>query len=654
MDETQNEKVRDTNEFEYYLIEPFGQGGQGKVWLTTNNGIAIKTVTNNDELDRSKKAIKDYQERITKIMTLPLYGLNQFSMPLAVLSDACGYVMRLMSGTSKLSELKPNRIPDNILSSRVTTLPEWLENKLKPIRDINPNQASLVEQSLKRLSLYASQGGLRAKLKISYEIANALSNLHQRGLLFGDISAGNILVSRIEHNIFFIDVDNISLQDSGNIIYTQDSCAPEVYREESRTTQSSDVYAFALLIFELLTMHHPFLDGVAVVSAVKDYENLRDKANRGELPWILDTDDHSNLLANINDPLIRFSLTHALYTLFQKTFSKRLDDFNLRPPIWMFTHALKQAKDLSIVCPHCLMGFNFNEHTIHDNKCPFCDETLPQILTIKLNGKVIWAHELVDISHHANSIYAKQEHLNAIRLTLGMLEPCYAHPTVELKDEDIQENDVLTSSENHLFDDLSNAHQDIYGFLDTSSSKEDSLNDADTSDDWEEAEAFLQRIQAIESYASKISKKEDEPEANENQEPISSDEFLASTKKDFHKTSWRFGPDSKTAEISAKNSYRPKLRERESADTTIADLVFSTDELYVYPAYEYARKLEYSFELSSFNNASDSNGEESSLDIFSRCPNEMIIPLDKLHIGVLLRLSGGEPITLKIEAPKAK
>lgn len=432
----QQQLVHDLSGFDYVLRKSFGQGGQGKVWTTNIPGVAIKTLMKDESLEREHNAIQLYQAKMQRLKQLPLHGLNQFSLPIAILQDACGYVMRYMNGTSTLLNLMPNRFTSKLIQESDIHLPFWLQSQMDALRQSDENLAAALEDTLRRLALYAQTGGVRLRWLLVYEIAEILSLLHARGLVFGDLSVGNILVSTRRYSVWFIDVDNICLHGEGSVVFTPGCCAPEVFKQTKGVTQQSDIYAFALLAFELLTMRHPFQSGRLVEEAGALTVQQEEAANSGNLPWILDSTDRSNALTQ-EDELLQYTLTHDVLALFQQTFGVGKNEPSVRPSLWMFKQAIKQARYRSIVCPHCMMGFTYGENTIENGVCPFCGSKLPLVLVMSFKRQVLWAHELAAPNLAQDSPYQHFEFLNRLVIPLELLNPVAAHKAQSLPQTDI-------------------------------------------------------------------------------------------------------------------------------------------------------------------------------------------------------------------------
>ena len=100
-------KLKDTSGRIYNVLRdnPLGQGGQGEVLRVADDRyLAVKLAFTQDPQE-----IKDYQEHMSALRYLPLSPQLRLSMPLAILQDRAGYVMRLLGSMQPLKRLMPNQ-----------------------------------------------------------------------------------------------------------------------------------------------------------------------------------------------------------------------------------------------------------------------------------------------------------------------------------------------------------------------------------------------------------------------------------------------------------------------------------------------------------------------------------------------------------------
>ena len=328
-----NRTVTDNKGQSYELTGKVGEGGQGIVCTTNHPNVLVKVFRNGSEEKRNA-----WWRRIQHLMRQPLEGLP-IARPLAlVVKPQPGYVMELMDGLISLSAVM-QKAEDSMRS----------------------------DQGLKG---YIATGGLLRRLKLLSQLAKILSELHGRGMAYGDISPANIFVSSsIEHaEVWLIDADNIETQsqDSGQALFTPDYGAPEILRGDAGISTLTDSWSFAVLAFRLLTLEHP-MKGDQVQEGEPE---LAEAALRGELPWVDHPSDHRNILTRgIPRELVIQSSTRVL---FEKTFATGLGDPASRPDLGEWHEAIELAIGICLTCEECESSFIYNSRLT----CPFCDHSL--------------------------------------------------------------------------------------------------------------------------------------------------------------------------------------------------------------------------------------------------------------------------------------
>lgn len=332
----------------HYLLDEYGnrhervaelnRGGQGVVYTTTDKDLAVKQplVAGTDQLDHSK----DYATIYQRVRTLPIPPRIPVSLPLSILRDEPGYVMRLADGMAPLSELDT--------------------------RDFDH---------------YSQTGSVKRRLYALYKAAAILARLHSAGLVYGDISGNNVLMGEgSDGEVWLIDTDNLAYEAAAkDAMFTPGFGAPEVVRGEDAGRPRSDCWAFAVLAFKVLTMGHPFI-GKRVLepddAAGWDAEPAADgaptdpdeQARAGYLPWIYDEDDDSNAaVAGLPPQLV---LTTELMALFQETFGPGRLEPHRRPTMSLWAPTLARAFDVSLVCKKCFRSYFAPGFT----ECPYCGQ----------------------------------------------------------------------------------------------------------------------------------------------------------------------------------------------------------------------------------------------------------------------------------------
>lgn len=141
---------------------------------------------------------------------------------------------------------------------------------------------------------------LSEKMDLIVKIANGLSDLHGAGIVHGDIKPENILLSsRTNPEIRFADFGLASIREKQDLMGdtlaqtshlkgTPKYCAPEMLFDVShpsstvaRASRKTDVYAFTILVWEILTQKSPF-------DTIKNEAALCAAVHRGERPPLSD------------------------------------------------------------------------------------------------------------------------------------------------------------------------------------------------------------------------------------------------------------------------------------------------------------------------------------------------------------------------------
>lgn len=349
---TPNKKrqVRDIHDHPYELIEQIGKGGQGVVWTTNFPNVLVKII--NREVAEEKR--NRWWRQIQHLMRQPLDGLA-IAHPLTLITKPrAGYVMELMDGLEPLSNVMQKSNDEGVDG-------------------------------------YLATGGLQRRLKVLAKLARTLSELHGRGLAYGDISPANIFISQsIEHSeVWLIDADNIDSlsrdvfysvtgdqpEHKNQVTYTPDYGAPEILRGESGINTLTDSWSFAVLAFSLLTLAHP-LKGDLVLNGEPEIE---DAAMRGELPWVDHPTDSSNTRSvGLPSDMV---LEKPLRNLFERCFNAGMNDAGARPSLNEWAEAFEVASKHCIQCQFCKSSFIYSSK----HACPFCDQIQDKQQTLLLH-----------------------------------------------------------------------------------------------------------------------------------------------------------------------------------------------------------------------------------------------------------------------------
>lgn len=360
----------------HQIADELARGGQGVVYRTKDADLAVK-----QPLDAAGQPDKNanLHERFQHIRLLPMPRRIPVSLPLAILRDEPGYVMRLLSGMKPFAVFELNGRSKKKLEDEKQALPQWLEN-------IEDKDLAL------RLLHYAQTGSTRRRSLALAKCAAILARLHSAGLVYGDISTTNAFIGEDDTtDVWLIDADNMRLElPSGGVsVYTPGYGAPEVVQGRDQSRPRTDCWAFAVMTFKLLALCHPFI-GKKVLEPEDEEDgwdadptpngtpvDLDEQAYAGFFPFVDDEDDDSNTgVGGLPRVLVA---TERLCKLFQETFGAGREQPHRRPVMGFWALELTRAADLSLGCPECGMSYFANEH----KQCPYCGTARPAFIRAK-------------------------------------------------------------------------------------------------------------------------------------------------------------------------------------------------------------------------------------------------------------------------------
>lgn len=314
-------RVRDDAGVPYDLSEDtmLGRpGGFGAVFSAGNFAVKI-----------FRRGSEESPETLKGLGQLPIHDLQVARFVRTVEGDWAGYVM----------ELVPGMVP-------------WYPLVAVP-------QASFWEW-------WDQFGGYRRRLALCTDLARTMSQLAQRGLVFADLNYNNVLFNHgtsESSETWLIDIDNLRFGASRPVAFPGYG-APELMAGRARqTTQQTDVWSLAVLVFTTLTTVHPFEAGSYVHDGSPGVE--QQQAWRGEVPWIDDPDEDWNRTRRGLDR--RHVLTRRLQHLFSEMFGPGRTDPTARPSVGDLHGALELTSLLVVTCPSC------SQTTLARQMCPFCD-----------------------------------------------------------------------------------------------------------------------------------------------------------------------------------------------------------------------------------------------------------------------------------------
>lgn len=409
------EYVVDEQGYKHYLARKLGQGGQGAVFSTKDKNVVIKIALNSNtgEIIIDKNSYKTFKDNIDEVRILPLPKGMHIAKPIILLKEPYnGYVMRLLTDMVPIRKL------------------------------IIPNEDSIA-------SFYQKTGGLRRRLQLLKKISRELLRLNALSIVYADISPENIFISSDIDAVeaWFIDADNMRYTiDFSKTIKTMGYGAPEVVIGKNSNNTLSDIYSFATIAFEVLTLVSPF-DGVLLTNDDNWDDEWDDdcdkyaKAERGEIPWIEDEDDDSNYSeSGIPREIV---LSNQLKNLFQRTFGKEGRTNPIcRPSMSEWYKVISQAEAATIECKKCSSTFY-----IGTNICPFCNEERHRVYHAKI-------YDYYDIKDIIDDLNKDSE----IKIESSDINP-YSYIAFRIIDID-GKNDYLLANE---IDDILIENEDFHG-----------------------------------------------------------------------------------------------------------------------------------------------------------------------------------------------
>lgn len=373
--------IVDQYDNQHRLVTELARGGQGVVFRTADSDLAVKVPFGDfiDDEDRVDMALR-YQ----RIRSLPIPHEISVALPLAVLRDEVGYVMHLLNEMESFHSCFESIEGGD--ESSLLTLPSWLDG-------LDDTSAAV------RLLNYAKTGSTKRRLHALAEIASVLSQLHSLGMVYGDLSPNNCFVGPGERpKVALIDADNLRYEQlqGGTTVYTPGYAASEIIQGRDCSRPRTDVWSFAVLAFDSLTLQHPFKGILCEEMEVEEpgWDSIRhasdsrqgsiEHALNGGLPYIDDLGDASNRSAGGIDRELVF--TPELAMLFQAALGAgRLEPWR-RPSMTFFAREMFRAHDTSIVCPECSMSY-----FVGSVSCPFCECAPPRHVLLSTNRwALVW------------------------------------------------------------------------------------------------------------------------------------------------------------------------------------------------------------------------------------------------------------------------
>lgn len=270
------------------------------------------------------------------------------------------------------------------------------------LMQLRPSQfVGAVEHYAGRLDI-----SLRQAVRAGFFLAEAFHGLHSKGLCYKDISLGNLFLEAETGRILICDNDNVDVdgRDLGSVLGTPGFMAPEILTRRDRPGANSDLFSVAVLLFMLLTRHHPLRGRMELGIRCLD-EPARRKLYGEDPVFIFDPQDSRNR----PDPAEHAAalLTWPIYpqsiqVLFLQTFTTGMHSPSQRTLTGQWTEALINTLDQRQICPSCS-----SEHFGAQPTCWNCSHELPASAALHPpHGCVMVSPDNELHAHHFDSLNA--------------------------------------------------------------------------------------------------------------------------------------------------------------------------------------------------------------------------------------------------------
>lgn len=215
-----------------------------------------------------------------------------------------------------------------------------------------------------------------SRLRIALRLAMGVSRLHGDGLVHGDLSKNNVLVDPETGDATIIDLDGLVVENyyPPDVLGTHRYMAPETISDGKRPNRETDQHALAVLLFQLLLIHHP-LEGPKIYSEDPD---LDEQLRYGpDAVYIAHPTDTSNRPESLIHPR---TLGRELEHLFQQAFTEGLKNPAKRPLASQWEQALWRLTDRVLVCDdgQCKLRHYPVAAQLGSIRCPWCS-TVPSL-----------------------------------------------------------------------------------------------------------------------------------------------------------------------------------------------------------------------------------------------------------------------------------
>lgn len=239
---------------EYHLLRRLGGGGMGVVYLAEQPSLARRVAVKlvRPELLFFAGSRARFQREVAAIAKLQHPGI----VPVHATGEADGVpflVMEWVAGASLAVLLKQleGRRPDDLTAADLAAA------LAQTAPDVVVDQAAVIAA--------APGPWWRVSTILVRQVAAAIVHAHGRGVLHRDIKPANVMVTgdgRVQLVDFGLarSTNDVAITTTGSPLGSLAYMAPEQVRGDADLDERTDVYGLGVLLYELLTLHSPFLD----------------------------------------------------------------------------------------------------------------------------------------------------------------------------------------------------------------------------------------------------------------------------------------------------------------------------------------------------------------------------------------------------------
>ncbi len=189
-------------------------------------------------------------------------------------------------------------------------------------------------------------------------IAAAVNNIHDAGIVIGDLKPDNIIIDPVSGKVRLVDTDSYQLTGENGKLFpcmvaTPEYIPPELQNinfekapEKQYFTEKTDDFSLAIIIFKLLMNGvHPF----ACFSVSKSMNILESNIRNGCSPYFSETNHKGDLLITLRSPELDI-LPKTIQELFKKAFVSGIEDPSVRPSAEYWFYGLSKLNSELIMC----------------------------------------------------------------------------------------------------------------------------------------------------------------------------------------------------------------------------------------------------------------------------------------------------------------